>query len=93
MPSIKLELDSHPIRFTPDGKIAVIDAIQALSNLSDSRRIWNKLARSHPEIISLCDTYQFKSAKPTPVADRNGWETIQGHLFDYMVEESLSAAE
>jgi hypothetical protein len=93
MESIQLELDQHPIRFTPDGKIAVMDAIKAMSEVSNSKRIWNKLAQSHPEILSLCDTYHFTSAGPTPVADWEGWETIQGHLFDYIVEEGLSAAK
>ncbi len=93
MEGIQFKLDQHPIRFTPDGKIAVIDAIQALGEFPNSRRVWKKLANSHPEILSLCDIYHFKSAEPTPVADGEGWEAIQGHLFDYIVEENLSAAE
>jgi len=93
MDTINLALDQHPIRFTPDGKVAVMDAIRALSDLTDSGRIWHSLSQTHPEIISLCDTYHFIHTEPTPVADSEVWDTIQGLLFDYLVAESLSEAE
>lgn len=92
MKSINLSLDQHAIRFTPDGKIAVIDAIGALSDLTDARDIWRNLSANHPEILNLCHDYNFRKSESTPVANGEGWEKIQGFLFEYLVEESLSAA-
>ncbi|RJQ86157.1 MAG: hypothetical protein C4519_02290 [Desulfobacteraceae bacterium] len=93
MQAIHLALDQHAIRFTPDGKIAVIDAITALSDLTDAKHIWRGLSQNHPEIITLCDTYHFKKAESTPVANVENWEKIQGFLFEYLIEESLTAVE
>jgi len=94
MVGIHLSIDQHGIRFTPDGKIAVIDAIGALSEKTDAGDIWRDLSHSHPEIITLCDSYSFqKRTESTPVACGETWEKIQGLLFDYLVEESIAAFE
>jgi hypothetical protein len=91
---VHLSLDQHAIRFTPDGKIAVIDAINALSEKNDAGHIWTDLSQSHPEITTLCDTYTFqKKSESTPVACGETWEKIQMLLFEYLVEESIAAAE
>ncbi len=85
-------LDQNLIRFTPEGKIAVIDAICALSDTQDADALWGSLLDDHPGLLQSCETYQFKAAAPTPVADREGWAEIEAVLFDYLVNESLMAA-
>jgi hypothetical protein len=94
MAEIQVSLDEHAIRFTPDGKIAVMDAIRALSEKSDAGHIWRDLSQNNPEIITLCDHYKFqKKSQSTPVACGQTWEKIQVLLFDYLVEESIAAFE
>lgn len=93
MEGINLSLDQHAIRFTPDGKIAVIDAITALSDSSNARHIWRDLSATHPEILAFCDSYNFRKSESTPVANGEGWEIIQSLLFEYLVEESLVTSE
>jgi hypothetical protein len=91
---VHLSIDEHGIRFTPDGKIAVIDAISALSDMTDARHIWRDLSQNHPDIIDMCDSYTFhKKTESTPVACGETWEKIQGLLFEYLVEESIAAVE
>ncbi|MEJ2168289.1 MAG: hypothetical protein P8X90_22445, partial [Desulfobacterales bacterium] len=55
--TIKLA-DDH-IRFTPDGKVAIIDAIKALSALGKPEFIWESLKTDYPEIKGLYQDYDF----------------------------------
>jgi hypothetical protein len=38
-----MKLDGDRVRFTPDGKVAVVDAIRALSAVERAERIWDSL--------------------------------------------------
>jgi len=40
---VTVQLDDDPIRFTPNGRIAVVDAIAALSEIGYPTRIWEEL--------------------------------------------------
>ena len=46
-----LNLGSAPLRFTPDGKVSVVDAIRAVSNSKCPTFIWEKLKAAHPDIL------------------------------------------
>jgi hypothetical protein len=82
-----MELDSMPVRFTPDGRVAIIDAIQAVSNTDCPRLIWETLQRNHPEVLSFCEDFSFQENDPSPVVDSEGWEVIMPLLFYYVVNE------
>jgi hypothetical protein len=84
-PVVTLQLDEDTVRFTPDGSIAVVDAIGALSKSPRPGRIWNTLRRDHPEIVTLCTDFNF-SGQAAYVADSEGWEVIQALLLDHLLE-------
>ncbi len=84
-----LSLDQNYIRFTPNGEIAVIDAIKALSESDSAEEIWQRLKDENPEILSHCKQFHFSKNKSVMVVDRQGWEQIEILLFDYILDQNL----
>ena len=82
-------LEENSVRFTPNGEIAVIDAIKALSTSDTAEEIWTALKDENPEILSHCRLFHFSKGKPVMVADSQGWQQIETQLFDYILEQSL----
>jgi hypothetical protein len=72
-----VDLGGTDIRFTPEGKISVVDAIQALCAAKRPERVWRDLVQTHPEIDTLCETYRFADADPAVVVDAPGWSVIE----------------
>lgn len=81
-----LQLEDDTGRFTPAGRIAVVDAIYALSESDSPERIWKILRRNHPDIANLCTDFNFFDSRAAPVADSEGWESIQALLLDHLLE-------
>jgi len=79
-----LSLDKDRIRFTPDGKVSVIDAIHAVCSANNSQAIWENLKKEHPEILVHCKSHSFSSEEPVPVVDSEGWEKIWMLLPGYL---------
>jgi len=79
-----LNLESVPLRFTPDGKVSVVDAIRAVSNSKRPYSLWEKLKAEHPEILIYCEDYSFQEEGPIPVIDSKGWERVWMLLPDYL---------
>jgi hypothetical protein len=77
-------LDSVPLRFTPDGRVSVIDAIRAVSSSNQPYSIWENLKAEHPEILLYCEDYSFQEEGPVPVIDSKGWERVGMLLRDYL---------
>jgi hypothetical protein len=71
-----VNMDSVPLRFTPDGKVSVFDAIRAVSNMNCPHSIWENLKTEHPEILADCEDYSFQGGSPCPVIDSQGWERV-----------------
>ncbi len=92
MEMVNLTLDQDEIRFTPEGKIAVIDAIEALTGASDGFSVWQDMIDGNPELNAWCDTYHFPKAESTLVVGRKGWEKVEALLFDYIVSMDIEAA-
>jgi hypothetical protein len=82
-----MHIDDMPIRFTPDGRVAVIDAIKAVANTNRPRVIWETLQRNHPEVLSFCEDYPFQEDDYGPVVNSMGWEVIMPLLFYYITNE------
>ena len=82
-------MEENSVRFTPTGEIAVIDAIQALSESDNPEKIWRTLMEEKPEILSHCRKFQFSKNRSTLVADGQGWEQIESMLFDYILDHRL----
>jgi len=84
-----LSLEENCVRFTPSGKIAVIDAIKVLSESNAAEQIWETLKDENPEILSHCKRFHFSKNKSALVVDGQGWEQIEPLLFDYILDQSL----
>jgi hypothetical protein len=84
-----LTLDQDQIRFTPAGKIAVIDAIDALIDSESAEKVWMRLIAANPEILNYCKGYHFRKDRVAPVVDGAGWEKIEPLLFEYLVDTTL----
>lgn len=86
-----LKLDNDHIRFTPDGKVAVVDAIKALSDLGEPETVWELLKAESPEIKESYQEYDFAESKSEAVVDGEGWEKIETALLDYMLDHDCSS--
>jgi len=85
-----LKLDNDLIRFTPDGKVAVVDAIKALIALGEPESVWESLKAESPEINEVYQDYDFAESKSEAVVDGEGWEKIEVALMDYMLDHDRS---
>ena len=81
---VSLTIEGDTIRFTPDGRLAVLDAIAALSEDESPACIWEILRRKNPQLEDILENYSFGEGDPVAVADSGGWEVIQGLLLDYL---------
>ena len=79
-----VDLDNVAVRFTPEGKISVIDAIRAVSNFEHPWTVWASLTTEHPEILDHCEDYSFHMQGSVPVANSKGWEKICAVLPEYL---------
>jgi hypothetical protein len=91
MKHYSMELDGDRVRFTPDGKIAVVDAIKALSATKSGEHIWKSLKQERPEFKALCQDYHFREDRPDSVVDGHGWEKIEDALLDYILDRHTAA--
>lgn len=82
-------MDDTPVRFTPDGKVSVIDAIRVVTDSQFPSSIWETIATKHPEILSYCEDYSFKKEEPIPVVGSEGWERIWMLLPDFLSDPDL----
>lgn len=76
------EMDNTKVSFTPEGKISVIDAIQAVTRSKDYKELWKTISDKNPSIMKHCELYQDYNDKPFLVADIEGWDKISFFLFE-----------
>ncbi len=84
MKHVTMNLDGDHIMFTPDGKVAVIDAIKALSAKDDAEQIWETLKKQCPKFREICQSYRFKEDESDCVVDGEAWQMIEDALLDYI---------
>jgi hypothetical protein len=87
-----VHMDSEPVRFTPDGRISVLDAIRTLCNDNCPRAIWKDIRKKYPEILRHCDQYSFQGKAFDPVVNNEGWEKLWMLLIDYVQEPNKSSS-
>ena len=83
---VTLQLEDDAIRFTPDGRIAVVDAIGALSQADCPVCIWEDLKRNNPELNEMHADYTFPEEEAVPVVDSRSWVIIQTLLLDHLMD-------
>ncbi len=79
-------LDEHPVRFTHGGKVFVIDAISALSEIDQANTIWNDLRTKKTGNQSIRRISPVYRGIKVPVTNSAGWGKIQIILFDYLID-------
>ncbi|MBW1990368.1 MAG: hypothetical protein JRI97_12605 [Deltaproteobacteria bacterium] len=84
-----LTLDNQAVRFTPDGKIAVLDAIRAVAQSDNAERMLENLKTKYPEIMALCEGCHFQGEGANLVADSSGWEMISMLLLDHLMDSLI----
>ena len=85
-----LSLAHNSVRFTPSGEVAVMDAINALSESDGAEEIWLRLKNENPEILKHCKQFHFSKNQSVMVVDSQGWEQIETLLFDYILDQNLT---
>lgn len=88
--NIILEEGGDPIRFTPDGKVAVMDAVRALGDSDHWTALWDRVVSENPDILRYCETYHFENETGHLVVDSEGWERIAILLFESMSDADLA---
>lgn len=88
---LTVTIDNDPIRFTPEGKVFVLDAIRALSDNIDPETLWRELRDGHPDVVERCEYLDEDDQRPVPVADTDAWEAIQVLLFEIFMEQQLAS--
>ncbi|MCG6880166.1 MAG: hypothetical protein LJE96_13595 [Deltaproteobacteria bacterium] len=80
-----LEINDNTVRFTPDGRISVADAIEALSGHNDSETVLEIITNENPEILEQCKPYAFKGEDSILVADLAVWDKIMPLLAEHLL--------
>jgi hypothetical protein len=88
-----VHFDGDPVRFTPDGKVSVLDAIETLTHSDCPSYLWNDVKKKHPEIMNHCDSYSFQNGQSLPVVDIEGWNMLSTVLMDYLGDSNFPCAE
>jgi hypothetical protein len=79
-----VDLDDISMRFTPDGRVSVVDAIRAVGDVHCPTSIWERMKEAHPEILTYCEDYLFEEETPVAVINREGWDKVWLLLPDYL---------
>jgi hypothetical protein len=89
-PNLVVHFDDEPVRFTPDGRVSVLDAIGALVHSGRPDCLWDDVKRKHPEITRYCASYSFQKGQSLPVIDHQGWNVLWTVLMDYLGDPAFS---
>ncbi|MFO7785516.1 MAG: hypothetical protein ACQET7_12640 [Thermodesulfobacteriota bacterium] len=88
--NIILEKGEDPVRFTPDGKVAVVDAVKFMRDSDHWTDLWNKVVEENPGILQHCEKYSFENESKQLVVDSEGWERIILLLFETMSDSDFA---
>ena len=91
--NLVVHFDGDPVRFTPDGRLSVLDAIGALVSSDCPTSLWDDVKKKHPEIMSYCGSYSFQKGQSLPVVDNEGWNRLSIVLMDYLSGSDFSCPE
>jgi hypothetical protein len=89
--NLVVSFDGDPVRFTPDGRVSVLDAIGALTHSECPGSLWDDVKKKYPGIVSYCGSYSFQKGHSLPVVDSEGWDMLLTILVDYLGESDSSS--
>lgn len=84
--SLMLTLDQDKFRFTPDGKVSVLDIIAALCATDEPETIWEEIILQHPQIYGFCEDFPYKD-DAIKVVDARGFHILEKVLFHYLMQQ------
>jgi hypothetical protein len=84
--SLMLTLDQDKFRFTPDGKVSILDIIAALCATEEPEMIWEEIISNHPEICAYCEDFSYKD-ETIKVIDGSGFYMLEKLLFNYLMRQ------
>ena len=79
-----VEMDNDQIRFTPDGRVFVLDAIKAVSGSNSEQDIWKNMKLDHPDILKYCERPAPSEDDGYLVVNTEGWDKIWMLLPQYL---------
>lgn len=86
-PEFRFELDDRPISSTRDGKVAVVEAVAAVTEFRHYEILWKRLSSDHPEILEYCESRFFQDGTERLVVGVEGWEKIIDLLPEYLRDD------
>ncbi len=81
----RLEMNDEMVRFTPDGRILVTDAIGLLGGFEDPETVWRAITTEHPEIMKQCEQRNLDGEEDLFVADTAVWDKILPLLAEHLL--------
>jgi hypothetical protein len=82
---LTVNMEDGAVRFTPDGRMSVLDAIRALTLSERPEKIWKDLKKEHPELLDHCEDHHDLHEGLLTVVDGEGWEIMWGLLIAYVI--------
>lgn len=89
--SLMLTLDQDKFRFTPEGKVSILDIIAALCATEEPEMIWEDIISNHPEMYAYCEDFSYKD-ETIKVIDSSGFYMLEKLLFDYLIMQQCQEA-
>jgi hypothetical protein len=88
--SLMLTLDKDKFRFTPDGKVSILDIIAALCATEEPEMVWEDILLNHPEMYAYCEDFLYKD-ETIKVIDSSGFYILEKLLFNYLMQQCQEA--
>jgi hypothetical protein len=89
-PSLIIDIGDEFVRFTPDGRVFVLDAIELMCACDRSHDIWERMKMEHPDILKYCEDYGTQQGDCVSVTAIEGWEKIWKLLPEYLFDPNLA---
>jgi hypothetical protein len=84
-----VDLGTEQVRFTPDGRVSVLDAIRMVTGSKCPGLLWENLSSKHPQALKHCEEYRFPGEDSISVVDSKGWEMILTLLAKHWSDRNL----
>ena len=82
--SIDVDMGENSVRFSSDGKVFVMDAINLMIPDDESQGVWKRIERDHPDVLVHCEPYLTDEGESMLIVNTEGWEKILNLLPEYL---------
>ena len=81
---IEVKMGDNLVRFSSDGKVFVIDAINLMIPDNESQNVWKMIKKDYPAILALCEPYRTDKGESILIVNTEGLEKILSLLPEYL---------